>query len=168
MKIKVEKPKPEDVEGIFKVQKETWLATYPNEEAGITVEDIEEKDFFNPEKIKRYKKEILDNKNRQTWVAKDGASVIGFCGALKEYDMLRLSAIYVLPKYQGRGVGKMLMSEGLNWLGDCEVEVRVAKYNKQAIDFYKKFGFKEVSDVDRKELHSFPSGKLIPEILMIK
>lgn len=33
---------PDDVEGIKRVQAAGWLATYPNEEAGITREDIEE------------------------------------------------------------------------------------------------------------------------------
>ena len=30
-----------DVQGIAEVQYVTWLATYPNKEAGITIEDIE-------------------------------------------------------------------------------------------------------------------------------
>jgi hypothetical protein len=36
----VEVAKPEDAEGVFDVQRLTWLATYPNAEAGITEEDI--------------------------------------------------------------------------------------------------------------------------------
>lgn len=35
--------KPEDARGIVEVLYKTWLDTYPNEEAGITVDDIEDK-----------------------------------------------------------------------------------------------------------------------------
>ena len=36
---------PEDAAGIAHVRKETWLATYPSEELGVTVEDVISKDL---------------------------------------------------------------------------------------------------------------------------
>ena len=41
----VNEAQPEDAAGIARVRKETWLATYPNVELGVNVEDILSKDL---------------------------------------------------------------------------------------------------------------------------
>jgi ribosomal protein S18 acetylase RimI-like enzyme len=161
---------PDDVEGIIEVQKITWLATYPNEEYGITLDDIKEKDFSSQERIKRWKKGIETQTNENhMWVAKDSKTVVGFCSTTKKDGKHEIRAIYILPDYQGKGVGRKLITAALNWLGeDKEVFINVAKYNNSSIEFYKRVGFKEIGDVASTEIAKLPSGKIIPEIRMIK
>ena len=105
---------PNDVVGIQEVFYRTWLATYPNEEAGITVDDIEDryKDRLNEKNISKRKEQIINPLDGQTlFVAKDGERVVGLCRVVKKVDRNQLLAIYVLPEYQSRGIGSKLWEE---------------------------------------------------------
>jgi ribosomal protein S18 acetylase RimI-like enzyme len=174
MAIKIHKSTSNDVYGIREVQRETWLNTYPNVKEGITIKDVESrfKDDSTPEgrrKIEERKKRYKD-KNSQVWVAEENERIIGFCEAIKENENNRIQAIYVLPSYQGKGIGRRLIKKAFAWLGkDKDIYVNVARYNQQAIDFYKKNGFEEtgrsgVFDSAAK----LPSGKSIPEIELVR
>lgn len=174
MKIKIRHSVPDDVYGIRKVQKVTWLKTYPNSEEGITVEDIEKK--FRIDETSEGKKRFEKKKNRYEdrnigiWVAEEEEKIIGFCMAMRKGKYNRVGAIYVLPAYQGKGLGRLLIEKAFGWLGNKKnILVNVARYNKQAIDFYKKFGFIETGKGGAlDDAAKLPSGKLIPEIELIK
>lgn len=174
MKIKIRKSVPDDVFGIRDVQKNTWLKTYPNSTEGITVEDIKKKFKIDetPEgrkKIGERKKKYKD-KNISIWVVETEGRIIGFCTAIREGKHNRIGAIYVLPAYQRKGLGKKLIKEAFAWLGDKkDIMINVARYNKQAIDFYKKFGFVETGKEGALDSAAkLPSGKFIPEIELVK
>ncbi len=174
IEIKIRKSVPSDVYGIREVQKVTWLNTYPNDKAGITLEDIKNKfkDDDTPEGRKKIeeKKEKYKDKNKRTWVAEDNGEIIGFCVAGNEKGKGRILAIYVLPKYQGKRIGSRLMTKAFKWLSKSKViYINVVEYNLNAINFYKSHGFSETRE--RGELDSaatLPSGKTLPEIELIK
>ncbi len=175
MNIKIRRSIPNDVYGIRDVQRETWLKTYPNKKEGITVEDIIEKFKVDriPEgkkKIEEKKKKYYKDRNTGAWVAEDEGKIIGFCTAIKEGRHNRIGAIYILPAYQGKGLGKRLIEKAFSWLGDKkDILINVARYNKQAISFYKKFGFvKTGKAVTLDNAAKLPSGKFIPEIELVK
>lgn len=162
---------PEDVYEIREVQKVTWIDTYPNPELGISREDIIERFKSTPEsqaKLEKRKATFYDYPQFHTWVAKDGDKIIGFCIANSEE--YRIQAIYVLPNYQGQGIGKRLMQESLNWLDSKkDIYVNVASYNKKAIKFYENFfGFVESARPIHSEVCKLPSGAVIPEIELVK
>lgn len=157
-----------DAQGISDLLWETWLATYPNEEAGITKEDINAK-YSSPEwkaGIEKRKTNINTSQNEHTWIIKDGERVIGMCAGVKEDDKNWIQALYISPDYQKQGLGKKLMKVGLEWLGKGKpIMIHAASYNKNAIDFYKSFGFTESNiSVQTSSLSSLPSGTTIPEI----
>ena len=172
--ITVEPAKPEDAEGVFDVQRLTWLATYPNAEAGITVEDIRvrvegEHGELIPQKIERWRKSIeaADNE-RATFVVRDNDKVVGFVAPAIRDGQRRIGAIYVLPETQGKGIGGKLLRKALEWHGrDEDIFLHVATYNHNAIDFYKKNGFEETGTEIRDEVAQLGSGKEIPEIEMV-
>jgi len=167
--IKIFRAIPSDASGIVEVSKITWLATYPNKKLGITVYDLKQKTSIEQEKIKRWRKNIKENKKRRTWVAKDNKKIVGFCGASRENGINEIGAIYLLSQYQGQGIGKKLIKKAFVWLGKRkDITVKVVRYNKQAIDFYKLVGFKKVGNVKKSEWHKLPSGKLLPEVIMVK
>lgn len=174
MELKIRESIPEDVYAIRKVQRETWLKTYPNEDEGITVEDIEEKfsidDTEDGKKKMEERKKRYEDKNRKTWVAEENGKVIGFCAAVRGTETNRLQAIYVLPDHQGKGIGKILVEKAFDFLGlDKDILVNVARYNSQAICFYKYFGFKETGKTGIwDDAAKLPSGKIIYEIELVK
>ena len=172
--IKVRKSSPDDVYGIREVQKITWINTYPNEVAGITLEDIESKfqDDETPEgkqKIEERKMRYED-KTKQTWIAEEDEKIIGFCIAGNENGKDRILAIYVLPKYQGKGIGHQLITKGLEWLGNNKkIYINVVEYNSNAVNFYKKHGFIETGIKGVFDsAASLPSGKFLTEIELVK
>lgn len=170
-KIEIVTATPEDVEGMQEVFYRTWLATYPNEERGITVDDIEDqfKDRHSEEKLVRMRERIVKFPNNVTLVAKEGDRVIALCRIIKNENKNQLQAIYVLPEYQGRGIGNSLWQEVQKFLdSNKDTIVEVATYNKNAIGFYEKLGFSDTGERWKDEKFKMKSGAQIPEMRMIK
>lgn len=143
--IQVRIARPDDARAIRQVQHDTWIATYPNASLGITVEQIKSRvaDYVSAERVKIFQ-DMLGSDNLRTWVATSAEAVIGYAVSNRGKDHNTIGAIYVLPEYQGQGVGSMLMESVLEWLGNTKyIEVEVASYNARAINFYKKYGFTE-------------------------
>lgn len=165
--ILIEEAHPDDVAGIIDVQKETWLITYPNEEAGISEEDIRSINFSASEKLTKWKQRIETSESSKVFVAKAGTTIVGFCCAVKGDDRNDLQALYILPAYQGKSIGTKLMTTALDWLrSDKDISVYVAEYNEPAIEFYERHGFKKTDKIPAS--HKIPNGKMIPEIEMLK
>ncbi len=171
MTIRITTPLPEDAKGITTVLYKTWLNTYPNEKLGITIEDIEEsyKDVFSEEQIEERAerlKHIPDNQKRV--VAKDSDSVVGVATMVKNDANNQLRTMYVLPEYQGKGIGTSLWNEVKNFIDPLkETIVHVADYNENAIKFYEKLGFVDTGKRWKDEKGKMKSGAYIPEMEMV-
>jgi len=155
-----------DESGIIQLLKETWLATYPNKEYNITREDILKKDWGSKERFEKWKKIIAENGKNGVFnfVAKDGNKIVGFCQVVKEKDYNELKIIYVLPEHQGKGIGKMLANRAISLLDfSKDTIVEVVKYDKGAIEFYKKLGFVKF---EKGKGHEVSNGKIMPTIRM--
>jgi len=168
--IKITAAEPRDIEGILDVQKVTWLATYVNKDYGITAEDIEAKNFTDENKINQWRKRLSgDTAYDYAWVAHQGGKVIAFCRAEKTDKINKIKALYVLPDYQSRGLGKEMINLAIAWLGDeNDIQLDVAAYNAQAIRFYEKLDFKKAGETPEEDSVKLPSGKTLPEIRMLK
>lgn len=167
--IEVERAKPEDAEAVFDVQRQTWLATYPNDEFGITYEDIRkrlegENGELIPQKVQRWKEGIESSgERRETFVVRENGKIIGFVAPGIVNEQRRIGAIYVLPEAQGKGIGGALLKKSIEWHGRNEdIFLRVASYNQNAIDFYRRNGFIETDN--KIEDDGTPP---IPEIEMV-
>jgi ribosomal protein S18 acetylase RimI-like enzyme len=75
--------------------------------------------------------------------------------------------IYVLPEYQGKGIGKLLWNELSKYLDiNKETFVEVATYNENAIKFYEKLGFVDTNKRFTDERFRMRSGGIIPQMEM--
>ncbi len=171
--VKVRRSVSNDVYFIRRVQQEIWLDTYPNEEYGITREDIlsKFKDDNNKEgrrKLEERKKRYAD-KNMRTWVAEINNKIVGFCISSKGEHHNRLRAIYVLPSFQGYKIGSLLIKRMFEWLGyEKDVFLNVVVYNKKAIRFYQKHGFRLTGKRVVDSAVQLPTGKVMPEVEMVR
>ena len=80
------------------------------------------------------------------FVAKENGRVIGFVGygdrGEEAPGVGEVFALYVLPEYFGKGVGRSLMEAALEQMKEYpEIRLWVLKENKRAIRFYQKCGF---------------------------
>ena len=167
--IKIVEATPEDAKGIVSLLYKTWLNTYPNKEIGITKEDIEER-FQNIDERVIKMKDVIQNTpaSHKRIIAKDIDVVIGVALLIKKEDVNQLQMIYVLPEYQGKGVGSMLWNEIKKFCDPSkDTIVQVASYNKNAISFYEKLGFVDNGKRWSDEKWKMKSGATIPEMEMV-
>jgi len=167
--INIEAATVEDAAAIAHIQKEGWLATYPNEEHGITEEDILSKDFESEERIQRRIERLkAEGETTQTWIARQSGRVIGYSSAVRGDEINKVVSVYLLPECQGKGLGSRLLRQALEWLGDeKDISLGVVPYNKTAIQFYEKFGFRLGGPVPH-DVPTFATGKDMPEIEMTR
>ncbi|WP_084243656.1 GNAT family N-acetyltransferase [Planomicrobium okeanokoites] len=158
--MKIRKAKLADAKGIAHVHVDSWLATY----RGIVPDTYLDQISYGA-------REELWNDNlkaENNFVAEnDEGHIIGFADGGKErtgkYEKLQgeLYSIYILPEYQGKGLGRSLMKRVVEHLGDSgynSMLVWVLEENPSR-GFYEKMGGKKV---DRKTLTI--SGKVLNEI----
>lgn len=127
-----------DIEGIFDVRtsvKENYLSREEMELMGIT-ESI-----------------IIDmiEKSRCAWVAVDDGKVIGFSMII--VDEGSLFAAFVLPEYEGRGVGRSLVELAEQELfKHHEVVWLETDKNRRAAEFYRRLGWVEKQNVSESDI----------------
>jgi ribosomal protein S18 acetylase RimI-like enzyme len=170
--VAIERALPDDVFAIEELRYQTWLATYPNEEQGITAEDIEAlfKDRHAEDKTEA-RQHMLEHEPRgvRRLVARKDGKIVGFAFATKYGEMNELTSLYVLPEYQRQGVGQQLWDELCGFIDPHkETFLSVASYNKPAISFYESLGFRETDVIAEEDPFELPSGKEIPEMYMLR
>ncbi len=174
MSMTIEIPTIDDLQEISALYKETWLATYPNVEHGITVEDIEA--WFSKEETEQWIKKRKENfaahladKTAYFKIARLDGKIVGVCGGENKASGVHLKSIYVLPSYQGKGVGSALLKDFFDWVGEHQdLTVHVAVYNAQAIAFYESKGFVDTGQTFSEERFKMKSGNSIVETEMIR
>lgn len=174
--VTIERAVPGDAATICDIRDQAWIAAYPNPELGITAEDIKVNaqglhGEFVPRRIAYLQKEIAaeDGINQVTFVAKVDGKVVGYVAPRHDADGHRMiSMIYVLPEYQGKGIGSKLLQRALDWFGhDQDIFLEVVSYNQSAIHFYEKFGFEKTNNVPEEETGRPSYMKSIPQIEMV-
>lgn len=74
-------------------------------------------------------------------------------------ECVRIDQIYLLPPYQGRGVGTELIRDVLR-TGGKAVTLRVLKTNERALRLYERLGFRvESDDAERWHLRAVSSSR---------
>lgn len=90
-------------------------------------------------------------KNRCAWVAVDNGKIIGFSMILP--DEGSLFAAFVLPEYEGRGVGRSLVQLAEQELfKHHEVAWLETDKNSRAAKFYKRLGWVEKENVSESDI----------------
>lgn len=173
---KIEKAESTDAADISRVSRKTWQATYPNEELGITIEDIRERTEGRDgelieQKIEQWRNTIESSgENHDVFVARVNDEIVGFINPkIGKNGKRRLGAIYVSPEAQGNGYGAALLLTALEWHGgESDIYLHVTAYNQSAIEFYERFGFiqtgRQVEDRLSKS-NGFPELPLIEMVL---
>jgi GNAT superfamily N-acetyltransferase len=111
----------------------------------------------------------LNNKNHYFLLAKENNNCQGFASYEPDYlgeKIVRLHKIYLLPEAQGKGVGKLLISEIekiANQLNQIGISLNVNRFNS-AFDFYTKIGFECIGEEDIE----LDFGYLMEDFKMLK
>ncbi len=162
--MKIRKAVKSDISKILEVHKQSWMETYVPH--AVTVKEVDSVFSNRNKKISQWKKSLSDS-DKFIRVVDISNEVVGFSIAERSPKQNRLSAIYILKKFQrkelGRSLWKTILSE--DFWNDNPIVVEVGVINKSAQLFYKNLGF-----VFLKKLkpHIFCEGSSMDCIEMIK
>jgi ribosomal protein S18 acetylase RimI-like enzyme len=123
---------------------DVFIKQEPLETAAQKIFDLDQEIFCEPlsfpskkvdEVVEAFEKCVIQ-------MAYDTDKVIGFSAHEKRDDgRVFVKAVGILPVYQGKGVGKKLMENIVHEAGGMGMWLHTHPHNKQAIQFYWKFGF---------------------------
>ncbi len=81
---------------------------------------------------------------------KDSSIICGTSWMTFDGRRIHLHHFGILPRFQGKGLSKLLLSKSLEFVRrkGCQVKIEVQWKNKIAINIYKKAGFEYLGDYD--------------------
>ncbi|WP_430787547.1 N-acetyltransferase family protein [Virgibacillus flavescens] len=126
------------------VAKASWKHTYK----GLIPIDIQERFIASAYSSEMMKKRL---ETSYLFLAEVNGEVVGFANfsPIKKDGSAELGAIYLLPAFQGAGIGTKLLKLGISKLkGAAEIYINVEKENKSGRTFYEAKGFETVSEFD--------------------
>jgi GNAT superfamily N-acetyltransferase len=97
-----------------------------------------------------YQRELHDRRfaSQDLRVIHLGDVDVGFLAAFRTSNMLKVNQLFILPEYQGRGIGSACMTRivGEARLVHKPVVLQVLKVNVRGIAFYRRLGFAVVGE----------------------
>ena len=142
----IRKASIEDAYGISYVSAYSWTETYTGL---VSNEYLSQKINNLSEKAKKTEEFLKTNHNYLVAVVDN--QVVGFCNYRKlENDLGKISALYLLKKYQKQGIGKKLFFEGISKLIDlnCNKMIIECMHGNETINFYKHYDGKVIKTID--------------------
>jgi L-amino acid N-acyltransferase YncA len=127
----------EDAKSIGHVRYKSWQETYTG---------IINQEYLDNMSVKK-SIEIAENCIETTLVAEVENNIVAYlhyasCKETELQDCAVITAVYVLKEHQKKGIGKALIDSCISKLkGYKKLILWVVKGNKNAIEFYKKYGF---------------------------
>ncbi len=157
----------EDLLAIRKMHAKSWLAVYPNDEAGVSEEWVRGRvsNWITPEGIEKSKehfKGIFGNPNHFYRIATVDNAVVGLVHVSRDDAKQHLDALYIDESEYGSGLAQELMGMADDWLDtSLPTDLEVASYNKRAIRFYEKCGFTIVPNSEHLFADTMPVVDMI-------
>ncbi|MFY3790883.1 GNAT family N-acetyltransferase [Ureibacillus sp. MALMAid1270] len=159
MDIIIRKARYEDTKQVQHIANESWHATYEGI-IPLEVQDNFLNSAYNDEQMKlRLERSIL-------YVAEVTGEVVGFANYsfVQKGGKVELGAIYLLPEFQGKGIGSALLQQAITELeGVKEIYINVERDNKIGRNFYEAKGFEFV-----KEFEDELDGHILKTVRMVK
>lgn len=134
----------EDTKQVQEAVKKSWNATYDGI-IPIEIQDKFLKGAYNDVMMERRLEHSL------MLVAEADDTILGFANftPVNKQNQTELSAIYLLPEYQGEGIRSALLNAGIEELENVkEIHLDVERENKIGTTFYKAKRFKAVKEYD--------------------
>ncbi|WP_324012361.1 GNAT family N-acetyltransferase [Microbacterium sp. JZ37] len=159
--IEIRRARPDDARGLAEVHIRTWRIAYAHLLPAETLSRLSV-----PARARRWERILRQNRN-PTWIALEGARVLGFASSGPARDPeppaeRELYALYLDPDRHGSGVADALIREAI---GDRPAYLWVLAGNARAIRFYEKHGF-TLDGVERVE--DAADGTPLPELRMAR
>lgn len=138
-----------DAPKLAAISLEVWLGTYIRR--GVNAHFAEYAlNEFTSDKLRT----LLEDRNEHFIVSENEDGLDGFirvshgkAAPVAHCSSMEISTLYVQPHHHGRGLGRLLLEQGLNYVRNTEspsVWLTTNSENARAIAFYLKHGFEKV------------------------
>ncbi len=89
---------------------------------------------------------------RRTWVAEDETQLLGF--VCSDRDDARIWALFIAPESEGKGIGKALLQQAVDWLhaGGCSKLQLSTEPGTRAEGFYRHLGWQSLGLTEEGEV----------------
>jgi len=137
---------PTDIPSVQRIAWTTWLAAY-----GGFIPEVDMRTFFDQYYTADALEKFCSDDHARGFLADYDAVPAGFAKTARNTDDGRfyLNSLYVLPEYQGKGIGSRLLQASERFaltLHAPEVWLGVMMQNTAAVDWYRRIGFQFVSE----------------------
>jgi ribosomal protein S18 acetylase RimI-like enzyme len=154
MEIAIRKAEPTDAKNLAVLKQQVWVSTYATEGlvdeiSGYVIAE------YSLEKTEKW----IADKNKWIFMVTVDEGVVG-CAEIsllpqrpmdKVEPCPEISSLYILERFQGKGIGKQLLVACLKkveLLGHHKAWLSVYHKNEKAIGFYEKQDFENVGEID--------------------
>jgi len=176
--IAIEPAKLTDLTGVVDVQARTFVDTYhtedhpivpPNSPAYMSKDVLERFVFrsdFLERKIDLWRRRIEgQTEDDRVLVARYGNTIVGFSNTALDEQKGSINALFILPEFQHRYIGKALIADLIERSDTREVHLDVVD-NTPAVGFYKHFGFNIMGVVPPEQCPEMKPGKWLTLLAM--
>lgn len=147
MSIRVRFAKASDLQQYTLLLHITYTDRYVDDSIGLTPECFSLYVFETRDTQDYLKSRLKCDDSQKTWLAFDGIQLVGSITLIDNGAECELTAFYVLPDYQGKGIGKKLYDLALRESHGKDITLDIYAHNKESIEMYKRWGF--IVDTDR-------------------
>lgn len=141
--------RPSDAPILAAISIEVWLGTYIRRGVNASFAEFALNEFTSAKLAT-----LLENPNEHVIVSENEDGLDGFirishgkAAPVVDCSTVEISTLYVQPRHHGRGLGKALLEQGLNYARTADarsVWLTTNSENTPAITFYLKQGFEKV------------------------
>jgi diamine N-acetyltransferase len=147
MNINVRQLEVRDVQAVRHVTWETWLATY-----GSIIPENDIRTYFDGHYSISAMTDLFKNPDTTGYIIEIDDRIAGFIRTEyeKKENRMYLSSLYILPEFQGGGLGRKLLAvaeEKARQYGLDQVWLAVMTANTTALAWYSKLGFIFIEDL---------------------
>ena len=125
--------------------------------------------YYHPNFVLFFRNKLIKSKKDYFFLIKNGAKLIGFSHFKIMNKVLFLNNIFILPEFQGKGLGKKVLKHAFDYFREFNLdyfELDVLSSNDLVFNWYKSIGLRTVSTnswVEIKGIHSFPNSGFIED-----
>lgn len=142
MDIKIRLARASDIKEYTSFLFKAYQSAYVDESIGLAICCFSEEIFKADERQEYLKARLVNSDMQKTWLAFDGERLVGTVTcAIKGDNEVELAGFYVLPEYQGKGIGKKLYNLVLGFAGERDLVLDVYAHRIKTIEIYKKWGW---------------------------
>lgn len=135
-----------DIPAIAVLCAEVRIKTYAFFLPPESIPDLLQSQKITATKLARYTTLLTSPASeREQIVALYDGTIVGYYSCRIEGKIIHLTGLFVDERYQGRGIGRMLMEYFLTKYQGVTFRLRVLESNRRAIAMYEKFGFTVVN-----------------------